>query len=57
MLGLEQGRHEGKQEEEALIAKMLFKNGASMDVVAASIQLLTAEKLQEIYEEVQAGKT
>lgn len=52
MLGLEQG----KQEEAALNAKMLFKNGASMELVAASIQSLTAEKLQEIYEEVQAEK-
>lgn len=52
MLGLEQG----KQEEAALNAKMFFKNGASMELVAASIQSLTAEKLQEIYEEVRAEK-
>lgn len=52
MLGLEQG----KQEEAALNAKMLFKNGASMELVAASIQSLTAEKLQQIYGEVQAEK-
>lgn len=52
MLGFEQG----KQEEAALNAKLLFKNGASMELVAASIQSLTAEKLQQIYEEVQAEK-
>lgn len=65
LLGLEQGKQEGKllgleqgkQEEAELNARMFFKNGASMELVAASIQSLTAEKLQEIYEEVQAEKT
>ena len=48
--------NEGKQEEAALNARMLLKNGVSMELVAASIQSITAEKLQEIYEEVQAEK-
>lgn len=43
--------NEGRMEQACLNAKMLFKNGASMELVAASIQLLTPEKLREIQKE------
>jgi hypothetical protein len=42
----------GKEEEAIANAKMLFKNGVSMELVAASITTLSKEKLQKIYEEV-----
>ena len=46
---------EGRQEEAITNARMLFKNGASMELVAASITTLSKEKLEEIYEEAVDG--
>ena len=46
---------EGRQEEAVSNARMLFKNGASMELVAASITTLSKEKLEEIYEETVDG--
>lgn len=54
--GIEQGIERGKMEEACLNAKMLFKNGASIELVSASISLLPAEKLREIQEEVYREK-
>ena len=53
--GLQEGRQEGRQEEAITNARMLFKNGASMELVAASITTLSKEKLEEIYEETVDG--
>ncbi|MDY3908389.1 MAG: hypothetical protein SOZ48_01450 [Eubacterium sp.] len=43
---------EGRQEEAVTNARMLFKNGVEFEPVAASITILSREKLKEIYEEV-----
>ena len=47
---------EGREKEATLNAKMLLKNGVSLELVTASITFLSKEKLQEIYEEVQNEK-
>jgi hypothetical protein len=49
--GKELGLSEGKETEAIANAKMLFKNGASMELVSASITTISKEKLEEIYEE------
>ena len=49
--GRREGRQEGRQEEAVTNARMLFKNGASMELVAASITTLSKEQLEEIYKE------
>ena len=38
--------------ENRLDSRMLFKNGADFELVAASITILSREKLKEIYEEI-----
>lgn len=50
--GMEKGKQAGRQEESRLNAKMLFRNGATMELVAASIKSLSKEELQEIYNEI-----
>ena len=42
---------EGREEEAVTNARMLFKNGVEFEPVAASIKILSREKLQKIYEE------
>jgi hypothetical protein len=49
--GKELGLSEGKETEAIANAKMLFKNGVSMEIVASSITTISKEKLEEIYEE------
>ena len=56
-LGRETGRREGRQEEAVTNARMFFKNGASMELVAASITTLSKEQLEEIYKETVDGAT
>ena len=46
-----EGRAEGREEEAVTNARMLFKNGVEFEPVAASITILSREKLQKIYEE------
>lgn len=57
---LEEGRIEGRMEgrEQAAIenVKMLFKNGASMELVMSSIQILSEQKIRQIYEEIKKEK-
>lgn len=43
----------GRKEETVNNARMFFSNGASKELVIASIQLLTKEEIEKIYEEVQ----
>ena len=50
--GRQEGRQEGRAEEAVTNARMLFRNGADFELVAASISTLPREKLEEIYEEV-----
>lgn len=50
-IGLEEGRMEGREEEAALTARMMFRNGLKMDLVSACVQRLSMEKLLEIYSE------
>ena len=42
---------EGRNEEAILTARMMFRNGLSMEMVSACVQRLSPEKLQEIYRE------
>ena len=55
--GRREGRREGRQEEAVTNARMCFKNGASMELVAASITTLSKEQLEEIYKETVDGAT
>ena len=55
--GRREGRQEGRQEEAVTNARMLFKNGVSMELVAASITTLSKEQLEEIYKETVDGAT
>ena len=55
--GRREGRREGRQEEAVTNARMFFKNGASMELVAASITTLSKEQLEEIYKETVDGAT
>ena len=48
--GIEEGKREGKREAELQTAYNFFKNGVSYELVRASIEVLTDEELQEIYE-------
>ena len=50
-----EGERKGREEEAIANARMFFKNGASMELVSASITTLSKEKLEEIYEEVTQG--
>ena len=54
--GRELGIEEGREQASIDNARNLFKNGASFELVRASIEHLTDGKLQEIYDEVQASK-
>lgn len=51
-----EGKKEGRKEEAVNNARMFFSNGASKELVIASIQLLTREEIEKIYEEVQQEK-
>ena len=48
-----EGRMEGREQEAVENAQMLFRNGADFELVASSITILSREKLEEIYQEVQ----
>ena len=48
-----EGRMEGREQEAVENARMLFRNGADFELVASSITILSREKLEEIYQEVQ----
>lgn len=48
--------NDGKIEEACSNARMFFKNGASFDLVARSIQSISREEIQKIYDEVQAER-
>jgi hypothetical protein len=50
-LGFSEGEQSGKETEAIANAKMLFKNGVSMEIVASSIMTISKEKLEEIYRE------
>lgn len=54
--GISQGISQGKIEEAINNARKLFKNGDPYELVRASIEILTDEKLQSIYDEVMAEK-
>lgn len=45
----ERGLQQGRQTEAEETARRFFQNGASYELVKASITTLTEEKLQEIY--------
>lgn len=51
--GEKEGRLAGREEEAILTARMMFRNGLSMEIVAACVQRLSVEKLQEIYRQEQ----
>ena len=53
---IEEGRIEGRTEEATENAINLFKNGVPYELVRASIEILSDEKLQSIYDEVMAEK-
>ena len=53
---LEEGRELGLEEACIQNATNLFENGATYELVRASIKQLSDEKLQEIYDEVMASK-
>ena len=44
---------DGREQEAVENARMLFRNGADFELVASSITILSREKLEEIYQEVQ----
>ncbi len=52
---LEEGRQiglaEGREQEAIFTARMMFRNGLSMELVSACVQHLSTEKLQQICEE------
>ena len=48
-----EGRMEGREQEAVENARMFFRNGADFELVASSITILSREKLEEIYQEVQ----
>jgi hypothetical protein len=50
-LGFNEGERSGKETEAIANAKMLFRNGVSMEIVASSITTISKEKLEEIYRE------
>jgi hypothetical protein len=47
-----EGRLEGRLEEQKVIVENLFTNGASYELVRASVKDITDEELQAIYKEV-----
>jgi hypothetical protein len=49
--GKEAGLSEGRESEAIANARMFFRNGASMELVSASITTISKEKLEEIYRE------
>ena len=53
MEGWEKGHIDGREQEAVENARMLFRNGADFELVASSITILSREKLEEIYREVQ----
>ena len=53
---LEEGRELGIEEASIDNARKFFKNGVSFEIVRASIEHLTDEQLQEIYDEVMNSK-
>ena len=53
--GIEQGLEQGREKEAYSNAVMFFKNGASFELVAASITSISEEKLEEIYKETVGG--
>lgn len=53
MEGWEKGHMDGREQEAVENARMLFRNGADFELVASSITILSREKLEEIYREVQ----
>lgn len=55
-LGLEEGRELGLEEACIQNAKHFFENGATYELVRASIKQLSDDRLQEIYNEVMASK-
>ena len=55
--GEQKGERKGREEEAIANAWMLFQNGASLELVSASITTLPRKRLEEIYGEVSAGDT
>jgi hypothetical protein len=49
--GFSEGERSGKETEAIANARMFFRNGASMELVSASITTISKEKLEEIYRE------
>ena len=54
--GIEKGIEQGTIQTSIDNAKRFFENGASFEIVRASITALTDEKLQELYDEVKKRK-
>ncbi len=52
--GMAQGMAQGMEQAETQMAKKLFQNGVSYELVKSSINTLTEEKLTKIYEEALA---
>lgn len=52
----EEGRVAGLQEASTKNARNLFENGVSFDIVRISVENLSDEQLQNIYDEVMAKK-
>ena len=50
--GIEQGLEQGREKEAYSNAVMFFKNGASFELVAASITSISREELEKIHKEV-----
>ena len=49
--GIQQGVQQGERTNAIQNARLLFKNGASLELVAASILVLSKEEVEEIYKE------
>lgn len=54
--GLQEGHAAGLQEASTKNARNLFENGVSFDIVRISVENLSDEQLQKIYDEVMAKK-
>ena len=52
----EEGHAAGLQEASTKNARNLFENGVSFDIVRTSVENLSDEQLQNIYDEVMAKK-
>ena len=50
--GLREGERKGREKEAIANARMFFQNGASLELVSASITTLSRKQLEEIYGEV-----